>query len=150
MRLTTYTDYALRVLMYIALRPERLVRIADISSAYRISEPHLIKVVHQLGIAGYIETIRGRGGGIRLARPASAIVVGEVVRRMEPEFGLVACFREGERCAIEHCCVLSRAFEDALGAFLRVLDEYTLGDLVDRRGQLLGILRVKEASRVRP
>jgi len=146
MRLTTYTDYSLRVLIYVALHPERLVRIADISAAYQISERHLMKVVQQLGIAGYIETIRGRGGGIRLARPASTIIVGEVVRRMEPGLDLVTCFREGEHCMIERCCVLSRALREALMAFLRVLDRHTLADLIERRGPLLRLLKISEAN----
>jgi Rrf2 family nitric oxide-sensitive transcriptional repressor len=93
MRLTAYTDYSLRVLMRLALRPQELTTIADIARAYRISEHHLMKVVHQLGRAGYIETVRGRGGGLRLARDPTAIWLGDVVRRTEPDLDLVECFR---------------------------------------------------------
>ena len=109
MHLTNYTDYSLRVLMRLALTPDRLTTIAEIAAAYGISEHHLMKVVHQLGVAGYIETHRGRGGGMRLARNAADITVGEVVRCMEPDLGLVACFRKDEPCPISAACAAAVA-----------------------------------------
>ena len=142
MRLTTYTDYSFRVLMRLALHPDDLVTIADIARVYRISEHHLMKVVHQLGIAGYIETVRGHGGGLRLARAPEEIKIGEVVRRTEPDFGLVACFRKDESCVIAPACTLSRVLDEALEAFLAVLDRYTLADLLEKRASLASLLAV--------
>ncbi len=143
MHLTTYTDYSLRVLMRLALRPRELTTIAEIAHVYRISEHHLMKVVHQLGLAGFIETIRGRGGGIRLARKAADITVGEVVRRMEPDLGLVACFRANEPCTISPACALSPVLGEALDAFLSVLDRYTLADLISQPRQLSRLLQLE-------
>ena len=91
-RLTVYTDYALRVLMYLALKEDRLATIAEIAESYDISRNHLMKVAHQLGVAGYVETVRGRGGGLRLAKPIAAIGLGEVVRYTEPDMAIVSCF----------------------------------------------------------
>jgi Rrf2 family transcriptional regulator, nitric oxide-sensitive transcriptional repressor len=139
MRLTNYTDYSLRVLIRLALRPGELATIADIAKAYNISEHHLMKVVHQLGVAGFIETVRGHGGGMRLARSAGDIVVGDVVRRMEPDFGLVACFRN-EPCAISPACTLSGVLDEALAAYMAVLDRYTLADLLKKPRQLTALL----------
>lgn len=146
MRLTAYTDYSLRVLIRLALRPHSLATIAEIAKAYDISEHHLMKVVHQLGVAGYVETVRGRGGGLRLARMPADINVGEVVRRMEPDFGLVACFRGSEYCTIESACHLAEAFRAALAAFMQVLDRYTLADLIKKPGELSVLLHVKPAT----
>src|SRR5579872_3631199 len=106
MRLTAFTDYTLRALIYLALRPDRLVTIADIATAYDISANHLMKVVHQLAQTGDIETVRGQRGGVRLARPPEAINLGSVVRRTEPDLELVACFGEAQRCVIQEGCVL--------------------------------------------
>ena len=142
MRLTAHTDYSLRVLMRLALRPRALDTIAEIASAYAISEHHLMKVVHELGLAGYVETVRGRGGGLRLAKKAADISVGEVVRKMEPDLGLVACFRKDESCTISSACVLASVLDEALQGFLGVLDRYTLADLVSRPKQLLQLLRI--------
>jgi Rrf2 family nitric oxide-sensitive transcriptional repressor len=138
MRLTGFTDYTLRTLVYLALQPDRLVTIADIARAYDISVNHLMKVVHQLGVAGDVVTVRGRHGGLRLARPASAINIGEVVRRTEPDMALVACFDTMQRCVIQDGCVLQHVLGDALAAFLAVLDGYTLADLAAPR--LAGML----------
>lgn len=146
MHITTYTDYSLRVLIRLALQPSKLVTIAEIADVYEISEHHLVKVVHQLGVAGYIETLRGRGGGIRLARKATDINLGEVVRRMEPDFNLVACFRADARCSISPACKLAGVLGDALKAFLTVLDQYTLADIVDKPRQLSRLLKVTLAS----
>src|SRR5579875_1533738 len=92
MRLTVYTDFSLRVLMYVALNPERRPTIGQIAESYGISKNHLMKVVYQLGLAGYIETVRGKNGGLRLGKPAGEIGLGEVVRRTEPDMALVPCF----------------------------------------------------------
>ncbi|MBS0416071.1 MAG: Rrf2 family transcriptional regulator [Proteobacteria bacterium] len=146
MHLTTYTDYSFRVLMRLALTPDRLTTIAEIAASYGISEHHLMKVVHQLGVAGYIETHRGRGGGLRLAKDATDITVGEIVRCMEPDLGLVACFRAGETCSISSACALSPILGEALDAFLRVLDGRTLDDLISRSRQLRMLLKIEPAS----
>ncbi|MDE2304831.1 MAG: Rrf2 family transcriptional regulator [Gammaproteobacteria bacterium] len=151
MRLTTYTDYSLRVLIRLALRPGELATIGEIARVYAISEHHLMKVVHQLGLAGYVETVRGRGGGLRLAKRPDEINVGEVVRRMEPDFGVVACFRGSRTCAIESACVLAEALDQALAAFIKVLDGFTLADLVRKPGPLGALLKLKpqDGARVR-
>jgi Rrf2 family nitric oxide-sensitive transcriptional repressor len=131
MRLTTFSDYAFRVLIYLGSAPQGLATIGDIAAAYGVSENHLMKVVHQLARLGYIETVRGKGGGMRLARAPEAINVGEVLRATEDGFDLVDCMREGESdCRIVRACVLKGALAEALGAFLQVLDRYTLADLV--------------------
>ncbi len=142
MRLTAYTDYTLRTLMYLALRPGRAATIAEIATAYGISEAHLTKIVHQLGLTGDIVTTRGRGGGLRLGRPAQTINLGAVVRRTEPDMELVACFVASGTCAIDDACVLSRVLREALDAFLTVLDSYTLADLVAPRERLAALLRL--------
>lgn len=139
MRLTTYTDFTLRTLMFLALRPERHATIAGIAHAYGISETHLNKVVHQLGLAGDIETVRGRNGGIRLARPAAAISIGAVVRRTEPDMAVVACLG-GDSCVIGEACVLQAALAEAVAAFLAVLDRYSLADLAAPRTRLAVLL----------
>ena len=136
MRLTRYTDYALRVLIYLAARPEELSAINDISRAYGISQNHLMKVVSDLAASGYVTSLRGRNGGIRLARPARDINVGDVVRHTEDGFDLVDC----GSCVIAPACGLTGAFHDAVKAFLAVLDGYTLADLVTRRSKLRSLL----------
>lgn len=146
MRLTSYTDYTLRTLIYLALTEDRLVTIAEISEHYGISEAHLNKVVHQLGLAGDIETIRGKGGGLRLARPPEVIHVGEIVRRCEPDMALVPCFGEQGACAIEPDCVLQKAVQGALTAFLRELNRYTLADLIAPRRKLAALLGLPRPS----
>ena len=140
MQLTRYTDYGLRILIYLAVHDEELATIDRIAKAYGISKAHLTKIVHDLGRAGYVETVRGRGGGLRLARPAEEIRVGEVVRHTEA-FPLAECFDpETGHCSIERVCDLRTAFKAALGAFLRTLDGYTLAALVARREKSLAHL----------
>jgi Rrf2 family nitric oxide-sensitive transcriptional repressor len=142
MRLSIYTDYTLRTLMYLAVDPGRHATIGEIARTYRISETHLMKIVHQLGMSGDIETIRGRNGGLRLRKPAESINLGAVVRRTEADMDLVACFDGSGTCAISEACVLQSILREALGAFSAVLDRYTLADLVEPRanlGALLGI-----------
>jgi Rrf2 family nitric oxide-sensitive transcriptional repressor len=142
MRLTAYTDYTLRTLMYLAVKADRHATIAEIARSYGISETHLMKIVHQLGVAGDIETIRGRNGGIRLRKPANDINLGSVIRRTEPDMDLVACFEDAGACSIGQACVLRSALNEALGAFLAVLDRYTLADLVTPRRRLAALLGI--------
>ena len=141
MRLTVYTDYSLRLLIYAALRPDGLINISEVAEAYAISRNHLTKVVHQLGLAGYLETVRGKGGGLRLARPAGSIRIGDVVRRTEPDMALTPCFKPIDApCAIFPACVLKSALLEAREAFLRVLDGYTLADLAASTPRLRTLL----------
>lgn len=136
MRLTTMTDYAMRLLMYVAHNPERLCTIAEIAEAYGISESHLMKVTHRLGQAGFLETVRGKGGGMRLAAAPPEINLGRVVREIEPDFALVECFAPGSSCALNSYCRLAGIVDGALQAFLTHLDGFTLADLVpDRSGR---------------
>lgn len=136
MRLSRHTDYALRVLIHLAARPERLSSIAEIARAYAISENHLMKVVHMLGRAGFVRTVRGRGGGIELALPADAIRIGAVVRHGEADLNLADC---GE-CLIAPACGLTGVLREALDAFLTVLDRYSLADITRKRGDLARLL----------
>lgn len=142
MRLTLWTDYALRTLIYTAARGEELSTIRDIAETFDVPKTHLMKIVQRLAQQGYLETIRGRGGGIRLARAAEDIRVGAVVRDTEEELAVVGCLSETGFCRIERCCVLQSALREATEAFLGVLDRYTLADLASPRaalGALLGI-----------
>lgn len=131
MRLTVYTDYALRMLTYLALKDGGLATIAEIAEAYGVSRNHLMKVAYELGAAGYVETVRGRGGGLRLAKDPAQIRLGDVVRDSEPDMALVTCFAPVEApCAIRRCCVLRGVLDEAGAAFLDVLDGHTLADLI--------------------
>ena len=137
MKLKSYTDFALRVLMHLAARPDRLSSIAEIARTYRISHNHLMKVVHDLRKEGYLSAVRGRSGGILLARPAESISVGEIVRHTEGSFDLVDC----GSCVIAPACALTAALHEARRAFMEVLDGYTLADLVrDRKDGLRELL----------
>jgi Rrf2 family nitric oxide-sensitive transcriptional repressor len=140
MRLTAYTDYTLRTLIYLAIHRERHVTIADIAGAYHISEAHLTKIVHQLGRDGDIETLRGRGGGIRLKRAPEQINLGAVVRRTEPDMTLVPCFDDAGACVITRACALNTVLGEALAGFMAVLDRTTLADLVVSRRKLATLL----------
>jgi Rrf2 family nitric oxide-sensitive transcriptional repressor len=133
MHLTVFSDYTLRVLMYLALDRTRLATIPEIATAYGISENHLMKVVHQLARAGIVETVRGKGGGIRLARAPEEIRLGEVVRASEGDAPIVACLSgEPEACRITSSCRLKGILVNAFEALYGSLDEHTLADLVDR------------------
>jgi Rrf2 family nitric oxide-sensitive transcriptional repressor len=148
MRLTVHTDYALRMLMYLAVKQDGLATISEIAARYGISKNHLMKVAYRLGTAGYIDTVRGRGGGLRLARPATAIGLGDIVRQTEPDMALVPCFKPVEaNCAILPSCALRGALGRAGVAFLGVLDEYSLGDLVKQRMPLRNLLSIEPIKR---
>lgn len=142
MRLTTLSDYSLRVLMYLGARPERLATIQEIADAYGISENHLMKVVHRLAQHGFVETVRGRGGGLRLKGRADAIRLGAVVRAVEEDFCLVECFGADGVCRITDVCRLKGVLRLALGAFLETLDGWTLADLVAKPKKLTDALAI--------
>ena len=146
MRLTVYTDYALRMLMYLALKDDGLATIEEIAQSYGISKNHLMKVAHQLGVAGYVDTVRGRNGGLRLAKPAKAIGLGEVVRHTEPDMAIVMCFEPTNAdCAILPYCVTQGPYH-ARTAFVEALDDYTLSDLVKPRASLQTMLSIGPAQ----
>lgn len=131
MRLAEYTDYSLRVLMYCAAHPEQLVTIGELAERHGLSKNHLMKVVNDLARQGLLETTRGRGGGLRLLRPAATIRIGDVVRAAETDFRLVECFDPGlDRCTLTSNCRLKSVFGSALRAFFAELDATTLADLV--------------------
>ena len=138
MKLTSYTNYAMRSLQLAALKSPDLVRIDDVAQIHKLSRPHIMKIVHELGKAGYLETVRGRNGGFRLARPAQEIIVGEVVRITEGPLDVVECFNpEKNTCPLMGICVLSRKMQEATAAFMTVLDDLTIADIAANRGQLM-------------
>ena len=141
MQLTAYTDYALRILIYLAVHEERLVTIADIAQAYGISKNHLMKIVHHLAQRGWITTRRGRRGGLRLAHPPQTVSLGTLVRETEPHFALVECFDPvANRCPLTPTCDLAAVLHQAQAAFLAVLDTYTLADIVRQKRPLAQLL----------
>jgi Rrf2 family nitric oxide-sensitive transcriptional repressor len=144
MRLTRFTDYALRSLIFLGLRGEAGGRIREIALHYDISEHHLTKVIQELARAGFVQTLRGRGGGLRLARAPEAIGVGAVVRALEEDLTLVECFVAGSSCVIRRSCGLKGVLGEALAAFMAVLDRYTLADLLGPEAQLRKALRLPE------
>lgn len=138
MKLTSYTNFALRSLQLAALKAPELIRVDDVVRVHGLARPHIVKIVHELGLAGYIETQRGRGGGFRLARPASEIIIGDVVRLTEGPMELVECFNPvSNTCPLIGICKLSRALQEATRAFMGVLDDLTLADIAANRGDLL-------------
>lgn len=137
MRLTTFTDYTLRVLMYLAIDRDRRATIPEIATAYGISQNHLMKVVHHLSRAGVVESARGKGGGIRLARAPEKIRIGEVVRGTEGDGPVVECLSgEAQGCRIAGTCRLTRVLVDGFEALYATLDRHTLADLVGNRKAL--------------
>ncbi|OLF38246.1 MULTISPECIES: Rrf2 family transcriptional regulator [unclassified Psychrobacter] len=162
MRLTNYSDYALRSLIYLAVRPEpeMLANISDIADSYHISKSHLTKIIHQLGQLGYIESVRGKNGGIRLAYEPKDINLGVLIKQIEPDFDLVECFatvrsnsqkprseglpitfiseedNKAIGCVITPACQLKGIFFEALTAFITVLEKYTLADVIDNKEEL--------------
>lgn len=147
MKLTQYSNYALRSLQFAALRAPALCTVDEVSAAHGISRAHIVKIVHEMGQAGFLETVRGRGGGFRLARPAEKISVGEVLRITEGPFELVECFNpDTNSCPLLGVCRLSRAIRKALAAFIAVLDEVTIADIAANRKSLLGRLETAAAE----
>ncbi|HJO88592.1 MAG: Rrf2 family transcriptional regulator [Alphaproteobacteria bacterium] len=134
MHLTRFTEYSLRVLIYLAPSQERLATIGEIAKAYDVSHQHLVKVVHNLAKHGYVTTVRGKGGGIRLAKPLESVNVGELVRKTEANLDVVDC--AGTYCPIREGCRLLTIFEEARDSFLGVLDRYTLSFLVSNKREL--------------
>ncbi len=143
MRITAYSNYALRTLMYAALKGDELSRVKDIAEAYNISKAHLVKCVHQLGQWGYLDNYRGRNGGFKLAKLPSEISVGEVLRKTEDGFDLVECFvPASSTCPLTGLCELSMTFKRALAAFLAVVDDVTVEDLIAGRKDIMVALNL--------
>jgi Rrf2 family nitric oxide-sensitive transcriptional repressor len=140
MKLTRFTDYSLRVLIYLGLKNDGRVTIKEISEAYSISRNHLMKVVSLLTRMGYVDARRGPGGGIALARSAQDIVIADVVRDMEDDLNLVECFCAEGSCVIKPVCELKSALNQALSAYLQTLQRYTLQDLLRPRAKLIQVL----------
>ena len=141
MRLTTMTDYALRLLMYAAQHPGRRCTISEVAGVYGISEAHLMKITHKLGLAGWLETVRGKGGGMRLAATPAEINLGAVVRSVEPDFALVDCLTAATACRLTGDCRLTGIFSEALQSFMAHLDRHTLADLLPSPGSVGAPLR---------
>jgi Rrf2 family transcriptional regulator, nitric oxide-sensitive transcriptional repressor len=145
-RLTLHADYSLRLLMYLAARPDRLSTVGEVADAYGISANHLMKVSQHCARLGYVETARGRRGGIRLGRAPATIRIGQLLREIEGALTLVECFEPAEdSCPITPICALKPVLHEALEAFLAVLDRYTLADLTANRGPLVEFLRIAPA-----
>ncbi len=142
MRLTLWTDYALRTLIYVGAKDGQLSTIAEIARSFDISNTHLMKIVTKLARQGYIEAVRGKGGGIRLGRPAVQIGIGTVVRDTEEDLAVMGCLSGAGFCRIEGCCVLRGALRKATLAFLETLNDYTLADLLAPRAKLIGSLGI--------
>jgi Rrf2 family nitric oxide-sensitive transcriptional repressor len=141
MRLTTFSDYTLRVLIYLGVHEGEIATVGQIAESYGISANHLMKVVHYLAQGGYIETARGKGGGMRLGLKPESINIGELVRGTEDNRNLVECFdRDNSDCRIEAACVLRGMLGQALDAFFRSLDAYTLADLIAPKARLANML----------
>ncbi len=148
MTLTKFTDYSLRLLIYLGLHHDRLVSVGEISRAYRVSPHVMVKVVQRLTEQGLVATVRGRNGGLRLNKPPAEINVGRVIRRTEPGWDLVECFDEARNtCPIDGVCGLKGVLKRAQGAFLDVLDDHTLADFLPRAPALIRLLnRSHEAN----
>lgn len=144
MHITRYTDYSLRVLIYLAVQNDGLATIQEIADSYNISKNHLMKVVHQLNKKGYIETVRGKKGGMRLQMAPADINVGILVRETEQDLNIVECFSSKNACRITPVCGLKSMLGEALTAFLETLDKYTLADVIQdqHRPQLLRLLQI--------
>jgi len=146
MRLTLQTDFALRVLIHVGVNDGKLTTINDIAQSFGISKAHLMKVVNYLSQMGYLDTVRGRNGGIRLMREARHINIGQVVRDTEESLDIIACLERSGYCCIERVCVLRGALRDATQAFLAVLDTYTLADLIKPQKALSKLLLDRHVS----
>jgi len=147
MKLTAFTDYSLRVLIYLAAQPQKRATIAEIATSFAISENHLTKVVHLLGKSGWLANVRGKGGGLELAMPPELVGIGAVVRQTEGAAVVAECFSdEGNHCAITRICRLRGVLGEAVEAFYTVLDRYTLADLVQNRQSLAAVLFIDRTA----
>ena len=147
MKLTEYTDYTLRTLMFLAVHQEELVTIQQIADSYDISKNHLMKIVHRLALDGVVETIRGRSGGVRLRMKPDEINVGQIVRTAEKAWELVECLEHGNlRCPLTPACHLKGMFHEALEAFLVVLDRYSLADAIRNSAQIRGLVQLRPTT----
>lgn len=148
MRLNQASDFALRVLMFVAANESDLSKIDDISKRYNLSRAHLMKIVNKLARAGLLQTLRGRNGGLRLNLPSEDISIGDVVRAIEEDFALVECMRKDQnKCIITPACHLTAIFAEALAEFINVLDRYTLADITQNRFELQNILFARVVAR---
>ncbi len=148
MKLTGFTDYSLRVLIYLATQPKQRATIAEIARSFHVSENHLVKVVHFLGKSGWLANVRGKGGGLELAMPPELVSIGEVVRQTEGASLVAECFAEpGSKCSITGICRLQGVLGEAVAAFYGVLDRYSLADLVHNRQALAKILFLPAEAR---
>ncbi|CAI07746.1 predicted transcriptional regulator [Aromatoleum aromaticum EbN1] len=144
MKLTDYTDYTLRTLIFLGLHRNEQVTIQQIADGYDISKNHLMKIIHRLSLDGLVETTRGRSGGVRLRKPPDEINIGQVVRAAEQEFALVECFsRVNNRCVLSPVCELQATFRDALEAFFAVLDKRTLADILRNAEEVRPYIRLR-------
>jgi Rrf2 family transcriptional regulator, nitric oxide-sensitive transcriptional repressor len=141
MHLTAYTDYTVRLLIHLAVQGERTTTIQEVAQRYHISRNHLMKVASRAVQAGFVESVRGRGGGLRLARPPAQIGLGEVLRVTEDDWNMVECFDPSvNQCAITKACGVRSMLAEALEAYFAVLDRYTLADAVQKRKALVQLL----------
>lgn len=138
MQLTKYTDLSLRVMMHLAINDGESATIKHVAEIYNVSRHHMVKVAHNLSKMGYIHSAQGRNGGIRLAYPPSEIFVGDIVRAVESSLHLIDC--EGQECPLSSACLLKEALGEAMSAFLKVLDSYTISDLVRNKVQLVKLI----------
>jgi Rrf2 family nitric oxide-sensitive transcriptional repressor len=151
MKLTSYSNYALRSLQLAALKAPNLVRIEDVARIHNLSRPHIMKIVHELGRAGYLETVRGRGGGFRLAREPDKIIVGDVIRITEGPLDVVECFNpDTNTCPLMGICILSRKMQEATAAFMAVLDNLTIADIAANKSQLMARIAPLDLPRATP
>lgn len=146
MRLSRYTDYSLRVLIYVGVRNDRLITIGEIAECYAISRNHVMKVVHELGRLGHVQTVRGKHGGIRLGRSPNEINIGRLVRQTENDLAVAECFGARNSCRLTPVCVLRGVLGEALESFLGTLDRYTLADLIAPEQAIRKVLEVHAAS----
>lgn len=141
MHLTKFTDFSLRVLIFAAIKEPELASIKQVAEAFNVPETHLKKVVHVLSLGGYLDSVRGKGGGFRLAREPAAIKLGEVVRYTESDFKIVECFDEDTNCCrISSACTLKFVLKEAVESFFGVLDRYSLADLIEPKAAVRRLL----------
>lgn len=149
MRLTLHTDYSIRVLIYLAARGQdgSVATIGDIADTHGISQNHLTKVIRTLVRGGHVQTLRGRSGGLRLARPSEEIGLGQLIRETEPDFSLVECMGRDGHCVLEPACQVRGVLIEARDAFLAVLDRYSLADMLQRPAEVRQVLRIIEPAK---